>query len=335
MSAADQGAAGTSSASTPAWMRAARIVSPGVVRVEDVPLPEPGPTQVRFKVAGCAVGNSLLARWQGAGAQSYPRPAGESDAEAWGVVERVGKQVQGIKTGDVIAALSTNANADYDVADASAVLRLPRALGSAPFPSRSLAGAFNVFERCRIEAGQLVAVVGVGFLGALLIRLAVDAGARVLALSRRPFSLTVAREMGAPSVIQLEEPADVWKQVQGALNGRLCDVVVETAGQQSALDWAGRLTAMHGRLVIAGRHDGPRQVDLALWNQRGLEVLNAHDEDQARMLAGMGDAMEALLSQRIVTAPLLTHQFGFDQLETALTVSERRPLGFVRALITP
>ena len=58
----------------------------------------------------------------------------------------------------------------------------------------SLACALNVFRRSGVEPGQTVAVVGVGFLGALLVQLARAAGARVLALSRRPFALQVAEQ---------------------------------------------------------------------------------------------------------------------------------------------
>ncbi len=318
-----------------ASMRAACIVRPGVMQVEEVPIPQPGPTQVRLKVKGCGVSGRFLAKWRGVAAQSYPCPAGESDAEAWGTVDAVGKQVRGIKPGDVVAAISWRAHAEYDVAEASSVLRLPSALSDTPFPSRSLAGACNVFEHCRIEAGHVVAVVGVGFLGALLIRLASDAGAEVVAVSRRPFSLSVAREMGASSVMELEEPADVWKHMPAPLNHHLCDVVVETAGKQATLDWAARLTKAHGRLVIAGQHDGPRQVDLQLWNQRSLEVFNAHHADPASLLQGMQHASDALSSGRIAMAPLLTHRFGLDQLEAALDLGERRPLGFVKALIEP
>jgi threonine dehydrogenase-like Zn-dependent dehydrogenase len=306
-----------------------------VVRLDEVPIPEPGPTQVRFKVRGCGVSSAVLARWRGAQAATYPRPAGESGAEAWGVVDEVGEQVQGLEPGDAIAALSARGHAEFDLAEAHTVLRLPPTLADTPFPSHALAGAFNVFEHSRIEAGHIVGVVGAGFLGALLIRLAADAGAQVVALSRRPFSLTVAREMGASLVIELEESSDVLRQVQTALNGRLCDVVLETAGQQAALDWASRLAAPRGRLVIAGRHDGPRQVDIPLWNQRGLEVVNAHDDDPLTLMAGMRDASDALSSGRLSVAALVTHQYALAEMETALELSQRRPLGFVKALVAP
>ena len=44
----------------------------------------------------------------------------------------------------------------------------------------------NIFRRSAIQAGHTVAVIGIGFLGALVTQLAVDARARVIAISRRP-----------------------------------------------------------------------------------------------------------------------------------------------------
>ena len=64
-------------------------------------------------------------------------------------------------------------------------------------PSTFLSGA-------TFGAGQTVAIIGVGFLGALLVALAKQAGARVLAISRRPFALDMARRMGADEVISFD-----------------------------------------------------------------------------------------------------------------------------------
>ena len=72
----------------------------------------------------------------------------------------------------------------------------PRRSPGEPFPGEPLGCAMNIFRRSGIEAGQTVAIVGIGFLGAILTRLAADAGARVIAISRRPFSLEVARAHG-------------------------------------------------------------------------------------------------------------------------------------------
>ena len=62
-------------------------------------------------------------------------------------------------------------------------------------PGEPLGCAMNIFARSDIHAGQTVAIVGIGFLGALLTQLASAAGARVIAISRRPFALEVARRL--------------------------------------------------------------------------------------------------------------------------------------------
>ena len=45
-------------------MRAAVLVAPGQIRLEDVPLPQPGPAQVRLRLEGCGVcASNLTATW--------------------------------------------------------------------------------------------------------------------------------------------------------------------------------------------------------------------------------------------------------------------------------
>src|SRR5690606_8011559 len=94
--------------------------------------------------------------------------------------------------------------AEYDLAPASAVVTLPETLAELPFPGEALGCAMNVFRRCEIRTGDRVAVVGVGFLGALLVQLAVRAGAHVVAFSRRTTALEVGWAMGAAGVVPLE-----------------------------------------------------------------------------------------------------------------------------------
>jgi len=59
------------------------------------------------------------------------------------------------------------------------------ALDGLPFPGEPLGCAMNIFRRSGIRRGDTVAIIGIGFLGALLVQLAAGAGARVIAISRR------------------------------------------------------------------------------------------------------------------------------------------------------
>jgi threonine dehydrogenase-like Zn-dependent dehydrogenase len=180
-----------------------------------------------------------------------------------------------------------------------------------------------------------VADVGVGFLGALLVRLAKEAGARVIAISRRPFSLEVARGMGADERVPMDDHGRIIERVKALTGGVLCDRVIEAVGKQWPLDLAAELTRERGRLVVAGYHqDGPRQVNMQLWNWRGLDVINAHERDPRVYVDGIRAAVDAVASGRLDPTPLYTHAFPLGRLGDALDATRDRPDGFLKALIT-
>jgi threonine dehydrogenase-like Zn-dependent dehydrogenase len=315
-------------------MRAAVLAAPGRIRIIETPLPQPGPGQVRVKLAGCGVCASNLTPWEGTEWTTYPSEPGALGHEGWGIVDAVGESVADVQVGDRVAALSYNSYAEYDIADAEAVVRLPAALDGLPFPGEPLGCAMNIFRRGEISAGQTVAIVGVGFLGALLIQLAHKAGARVIAISRRDYSLEVARKAGADELAPMNDHWSIIERVKELTGGALCARVFEAVGKQWPLDLAAELTGERGRLVIAGYHqDGPRQVNMQLWNWRGLDVVNAHERDPAIYAQGIREAIEAVQHRRIDPAPLYTHCYPLERLDEALDATRDRPDGFLKALI--
>ena len=114
-----------------------------------------------------------------------------------------------------------------------------------------------------------------------------------------------------------------------------CDHVIEAVGKQWPLDLSAELTRERGRLVIAGYHqDGPRQVNMQLWNWRGLDVINAHERDRAVYVQGIREAVDAVSSGRLDPGPLYTHVFPLERLGDALDATRDRPDGFLKALVT-
>ncbi len=315
-------------------MRAARLAAPGEISLDEVALPEPGPGQVRIRLEGCGVCASNLTPWGGAEWMTYPTEPGALGHEGWGVVDAVGEGVTEFAVGDRVAALSYSAYAAFDLADASATVKLPASLDGQPFPGEPLGCAMNIFRRSDIQPGQTVAIVGIGFLGALLTRLAKDAGARVVAISRRPFSLEIAREMGADETIAMDDHWAIIEKVKELTGGVLADRVIEAVGKQWPLDLAAEITKERGRLVIAGYHqDGPRQVNMQMWNWRGLDVINAHERDPAVYIEGIRMAVDAVASGRLDPTPLYTHTYPLDRLDQALNDTRDRPDGFLKALV--
>ncbi len=315
-------------------MSAAVVTGPGEMVVESHPVPEPGPGQVRVKLEGCGVCASNLTPWAGPEWMKFPTEPGGLGHEGWGVVDAVGEGVTDLAVGDRVAALSYHSYATHDVADAAAVVKLPPELDGVPFPGEPLGCAMNIFKRSAIKAGDTVAIVGIGFLGALLIQLARGAGARVIAIARRKTALDLAAELGAETAV-MDDHWRIIDEVKQKTGGVFCDVVIEAVGKQWPLDLAAELTRERGRLVIAGYHqDGPRQINMQMWNWRGLDVINAHEREQAVYVQGIRDAVEAVKDGRLDPSRLYTHTYPLEQLDEALNATRDRPEGFMKALVT-
>jgi threonine dehydrogenase-like Zn-dependent dehydrogenase len=315
-------------------MRAAVLTGAGKLKIDEVPLPQPGPGQVRIRLEGCGVCASNLTPWEGPEWMQFPTEPGALGHEGWGVVEAIGQGVEGLRPGDRVGGLSGHAYAEYDVANASELVRLPEALKEMALPLEPFGCAFNIFRRSDVQPGQIVAIIGVGFLGAILVKLASNAGARVIAISRRQESLDLARRMGAAETIPMHDHGQIISQVRELTAGTFCDRVIEAVGKQWPLDLAAELTREGGRLIIAGYHqDGPRQVNMQLWNWRGFDVVNAHERDPVVAVRGMREAVDAIERGLIDPAQLITHRYPLDGLDEALNATRDRPGNFVKAVV--
>jgi len=134
----------------------------------------------------------------------------------------------------------------------------------------------------------------------------------------------------------MQDHGAIVEQVRELTAGRFCPRVIEAVGKQWPLDLAAELTGEGGRLVVAGYHqDGPRQVNMQLWNWRGFDVVNAHERDPAVCLQGVREAVEAVASGRLDTAALYTHVYPLARLGEALDATRDRPDGFLKALVIP
>ena len=264
--------------------------------LKECPVPVPGPGEVIVHVEGCGVCGSSLPIWEGRPWFSYPAEPGAPGHEVWGRTED-GRRVSG---------LSRHGFAELDVMREDELVELPEALDDVPFPGEALACAVNVVRRAGIAAGQEVAIVGLGFLGTTVARLCELKGARVTEVRR-------------------------GEQVDGDF-----ERVVEAVGTQAALDTASRLVATGGLLAIAGYHqDGPRTIDVQSWNWRGIDVVNAHERDPRRYVAGMREAAQLAAAGELDVSSLVTHRFGLGDLDAAFEAASRRGPGFLKAVVCP
>lgn len=315
-------------------MIAAVLTSPSSFELHKVPVPEIKSNEVKIRVEGCGICASSLPVWEGREWFNYPLQPGSPGHEGWGKVEAVGDQVRKVAIGDSVSFLSNNAYAEYDIADESSIIKLPEQFASIPFPGEPLGCAINIFERSNIQKNDVVAIIGIGFLGALLCQLAKNTGATVIAISKREYSLEFAKKFGADEVVPLTATWEVANKVADITNYTFCTKVIDATGKQEAIDLATEIICERGHFIIAGYHqDGLRQVNLQKWNWKGIDVINAHERDPEKYITGIEKAVQAV-SNGIITPNLLYSDIlPLDQIQKAFELTADRPAGFMKALV--
>jgi NADPH:quinone reductase-like Zn-dependent oxidoreductase len=213
-------------------VKAAQIAEyggPEVIRIVDLPVPEPGNGQLRVRVAsaGVAPWDVLLRENKSGIPQTLPLVLGSDIA---GVVDRIGAGVSGFAVGDEVYGL-TNGNfmggyAEYSVASASSMARKPKSLNfleAASAPVIAVTAWQMLFQFGGAQKGQSVLIHGAGGnVGAYAVQMARDAGLRIFATASVK-DLDYVRGLGAQTVLDYRAGRfeDALKDV---------DVVVDLVG---------------------------------------------------------------------------------------------------------
>jgi threonine dehydrogenase-like Zn-dependent dehydrogenase len=317
-----------------ATYKAAVLEAPKKVILKTSEIPEPKEGEVRIKLEGSGVCASNIPVWEGRDWFNYPISPGEPGHEGWGVIDAVGEGVKNWKKGDRVTALTYHAYATHDIAKEESVVKLPDFLDGKAFPGEPLGCAMNIFNRSDIQKGQKVAIVGSGFLGILLVQLAKAEGAKVIAISRRDFSLETAEKAGADHLIKLDDHYQIIEKVKELTDGNFCERVIECTGKEWPLNLSIELTGERGKLIVAGFHqDGMRSLNVQMLNWRGIDMISAHERDPQKYIDGIEAAIEALKNGKMDPFPLFTHTFSLDEMDKAYEHLTGRPDGFVKALV--
>jgi L-iditol 2-dehydrogenase len=176
-----------------------------------------------------------------------------------------------------------------------------------------LACCLHGIERAQIEAGQTVAVLGVGPIGLMLCAAAKDAGANVIAVGGREERRELVRYFGAV-------PGD----------GQGADIVIEAAGTDESWDDAVELARAGGKVVFfGGRERGTEvAVDTYRLHYEELTVLGSFHHTPRTVRA----ALAFLASGAHPWERLVTHQVGLDEV---VSLFEHPPPDLLKAAVIP
>jgi threonine dehydrogenase-like Zn-dependent dehydrogenase len=216
-------------------MRALTLHGPRQASIGDVLEPLPTNGEVLVRIRACGVCGSDLNAWRGVLGVEYPLPAGAPGHEALGEVVAVGPGVGDIRPGQTVTGLLWNGFADFGLALADNLVVVPDGLERGGILGEPLACAMNVVRRSAICSGDRIAIVGFGYLAALIVQLLPIGVSGWVAVSRRDDSRALARRLGADAAYDFGSiPSPLWDSFP---------VVIEAAGVQPTLDCATWLTA--------------------------------------------------------------------------------------------
>jgi threonine dehydrogenase-like Zn-dependent dehydrogenase len=282
-------------------------------RLEERPLPEPGPGQVRVAVHACGVCMTEVHSLEG---YFTIREAPVVLGHEWGgVVEAVGPDVAEVAVGTPVAGAGLGGYADHAVVSADRVFPLPAGvpLDDAAFVE-PLACLIAAVESGPIPPGSSALITGAGPMGLMLLQLVRRAGARVLVSEPATARRELALRLGADQAIDptRESLADA---VAGFTDGQGVQTAFETAGHPAPLGQCVEALAAGGTAVVVGVAPSTARLDLPLYpfHRRNLTLRGSY---------GGGDfAGAARLLGTLELQPIVSHRFGLAATAEAFEVA--------------
>jgi len=271
----------------PKTMKAVQVSKPGAnFEVVERPVPEPGRNQVRIKVEACGICHSdvLVKEGHWPYGLEYPRVPGHeiagridaigSEVSLWRPGQRVGVGWHGghcficdpcrrgnfinCRNEKITAIHFDGGYAEYLIAPAEAVAAIPDAL-SAPEAAPLLCAGITVFNALRnaeAQAGDTVAVQGIGGLGHLGVQYARQMGFHTIAIGRGGDKAALAKKLGAHEYIDTAAgaPADALQKLGGA------DLILATAPDSKSISALVNGLGPNGKLLVVGASFEPLSI---------------------------------------------------------------------------
>jgi len=349
----------------PDTMRAAVLYGPGDIRVEDKPVPRPGPGEVLVKVTVCGMCGTDLKIYDGNFPQTPPYGSYTPGHEWAGVVVECGESVDEVAPGDRVcieahhgcgrcgncmAGLYTACMNYGDVAKGHRASGMTVDGGFAEYAVHHVAslykmsnnvsdndavlittagtGLFGLDTAGGYIVGDTVVVIGPGPVGLMTVQACKQLGAReVILVGTRASRLAKGAELGADHTIDASatDPVHVLREI--APEG--ADLVIETSGAVRTPQQSVEMVRRGGTLLFVAFYPEPITLDLSAVVRSNVQVHTTRGEGGNNVKRALALAEIG----RLRGEELVTHEFALDDIAEALRVVRERDGDPLKAVI--
>jgi len=233
-----------------------QVGGPEAMELVDLPVPEPKANEAVVKLAASGVNFIDVYNREGRYKVPLPFTLGQEGA---GEVVSVGKAVKLVKNGDRVAWTSIlGAYAEYAAVPADRLVPIPAGVSDQQAAATMLQGMtahYLAYDSFPLKRGETALVhAAAGGVGLLLVQMAHNIGARVIATVSTEEKAKLAREAGADDVI-LYTQQDFESETKRLMDGKGVDVIYDSVGKTSFEKGLNLLRA-RGMMVLFGGSSG-------------------------------------------------------------------------------
>jgi L-iditol 2-dehydrogenase len=330
-------------------MKAALLVAPKEVVIDEIARPHPAPREVVMKPLLAGICGTDISFFQGHRQVQYPFVLGH---ELTGMVVEVGKEVTRVRVGQrvIVEPNYPCGSCKLCLAGRGAVCAQKKSMGvnvpgcfsefaSAPeefvwpLPEsisdrdaatiEPLAVSMRGLLQSGARPGESVAVLGCGVVGLLLIHAATAAGVRVFAHDRIPEKLEMARRMGA-ALAPEADPAQLWEREN-------VSTVFECAGVPATVELALQSAPRGAQVVLLGLSSSPAAFVPVRLVRDGINVRTSMIYNHP---ADFTHVIERVAKDELHPAQIVTHTFPLDRIQEAIELAGTGAAGKVHLQFT-
>ena len=230
--------------------------SPEVMELVDLPVPQPKPNEAVVRIQAAGVNFIDVYNREGRYKAPLPFVLGQEGA---GVVSAVGVEAKGITVGDRVAYTSVlGSYAEYAAVPADRLVKIPAGVSEREAAAAMLQGMtahYLTHDTYPLKKGETALIhAAAGGVGLLLVQMAHNVGARIIATVSTEEKAKLARAAGADEVI-LYTQSDFEAETKRLTGGKGVDVVYDSVGK-TTFEKGLNLLRPRGMMVLYGGSSG-------------------------------------------------------------------------------